>query len=388
MYVWERARRSYAWILFGCFMFSGCRDADSKATAPDAATPLSLMSAQQVAVSAPVNDQTTLFERLDPAACGIDFQHLWQPRDRHEAILLKTGFTGGGVCRGDFNDDGLSDLRFTRPHGGTRLYQNEGGFRFRDVTDAAGVGCSGAWTTGAAFVDVNRDGRLDIVVCAYESENFLFLNLGEGRFEDVAPKVGLAFAGATVKLSFADYDADGDLDAYLLTNRREPRDAVKVRYEGTPGHYTVAPEHRELVMVINLPSGEQKFAKAGQVDRLYKNELAETGSLRFRDVTSESQIAGYYHGLDVIWWDFNRDSHPDLYVANDFTDPDQFYRNNGDGTFTDVTQSALPCTPWFAMGAACGDVNNDGRFDLLATDMNGTSHYRQKMAMGDRKSVV
>jgi hypothetical protein len=330
----------------------------------------------------------SLFEQLIPAECGIDFVHQWKPADRYEASLLKTGFTGGGVAVGDYDGDGRNDVLFTSPHSGARLYKNLGDFRFEDVTQRVGVSCLGAWTTGAAFVDVNQDGKLDIVVCAYDRENFVFLNQGDGRFTDRALEMGLGFRGASVKLIFADYDRDGDLDAMLVTNRLEPRKEMKVRYLGEPGAYTVAPESQELVGIINLPSGEQKFTKAGQADRLFRNELKETGKLQFREVSQEAGVAGFYHGLDATWWDYNRDGYPDLYIANDFTDPDQFYRNNGDGTFTEITQAALPCLPWFAMGAAFGDINRDQRFDLIATDMAGTTHYRQKMAMGSMDAVA
>ena len=329
-----------------------------------------------------------LFERLDAASLGMDFRHEWKPRDRHEATLLKTAFTGGGVALGDYDADGLCDVVLSRPHGGPRLYHNEGGFRFRDVTESAGLVSTDRWTTGVTWVDADNDGLLDLAVCSYDGANQLFLNRGQGRFADAAAALGLDFRGASVKMAFADYDADGDLDAYLVTNRLEPRSEVAVRYLGSPGHYTVAPEFEELVGVINLPGGEQKFAKAGQADRLYRNQLRETGELRFEEVGRTAGLTGFDHGLDVTWWDYNRDLLPDLYVANDFTDPDRFYHNNGDGTFREITGAALPNTPWFAMGSAAGDVNNDGRFDLIATDMAGTTHYRQKMAMGSMEAVA
>jgi hypothetical protein len=206
---------------------------------------------------------------------------------------------------------------------------------------------------------------LDLYVCAYASENRLYLNRGDGTFVERAKACGLSFIGANVKMAFADYDLDGDLDAYLVTNRREPIGNPKVEYEGGPGTYTVKEPYRELVSVINLPGGEQKFTKAGQFDHLFKNLLVETGRLNFVDVSKNAGIEGPDHGLDVTWWDYDADGYPDLYVSNDFTDPDKFYRNRGDGTFENILATALPHTPWFTMGSATGDLNNDGRLDLV-----------------------
>ena len=215
-----------------------------------------------------------LFESLPASECGIGFVPKWKPRNQFEALLLKTGFTGGGVCLGDFDADGLPDLFLTRSHGGGVLYKNLGDFQFKDVTVAAGVSRPDDWHTGATFSDLNNDGNLDLVVGCHDSANRLFLNNGDGTFRDIAAAAGLDFAGASVKTIFADYDQDGDLDAYLVTNRLEPKTPTKIRYTGKPGAYGVAPEHQELAMVINLPSGEQKFAKAGQFDRLYRNDLS------------------------------------------------------------------------------------------------------------------
>ena len=332
--------------------------------------------------------ESPLMEQLDPANLGIDFAHQWKPRDRYESLLLKTGFTGGGVCMGDYDGDGKTDLLLTRPHGGLQLYRNRGDFRFENTTQAAGVSSGDSWTTGASMVDLNRDHRLDLVVCAYDGPNLVFLNEGDGTFREIGESTGLNVRRASIKIAWADFDNDGDLDGYLTTNRLEPKEAVNVRYLGGPGKYSVAPEFLEQVGVLTLPTGEQKFFKAGQADHLFKNMLAETGELKFEDITRAAGLDGYWHGLDVTWWDANGDGWADLYVANDFTDPDQYYLNNGDGTFTDMTLRALPSTPWFTMGAAFADINRDGRLDLLATDMAGTTHYRQKMAMGSMETLA
>ena len=330
----------------------------------------------------------TLFEQLAAEATGIDFAHLWQPGSAQEELLQKTGFTGGGVALGDYDGDGRCDLYLTRPHGGGRLFRNLGAFRFADVTSIAGVDTGDSWCTGATFADLNNDGLLDLFVCSYASDNHFFLNLGGGKFADRAPGSGLDFMGANVKMAFADYDLDGDLDAYLVTNRREPFGNPKIEYAGGPGNYTVKEPFRELVSIINLPDGEQKFTKAGQFDHLFKNMLVESGALRFEDVSEKAGIDGPDHGLDVTWWDHDGDGFPDLYVSNDFTDPDKFYRNRGDGTFENILAKALPHTPWFTMGSAAGDLNNDGLLDLVAADMSATTHYREKIAMGAMDAVA
>lgn len=358
------------------------------APAPPGAGLPSMAIVEDQPLTARIAGTAGLYTAVSAQDTGIDFVHQWKPRDDYEAGLIKTGFSGGGVAMGDYDNDGLCDLILTRPHGGARLYRNTGGFRFADATDKAGLTDSISWTTGAVFVDVDNDGRLDLFVCCYASANRLYLNRGDGTFAKSAAAVGIDHAGASVKMAFADFDRDGDLDAYLLTNRLEPRTEPKIKYVGTPGNYSVAWESRELAAVINVPGGGQKFTKAGQMDRLYRNELKETGTLRFTDVSPAVGIEAMWHGLDVTWWDPEGDGWPDLYVANDFTDPDHFYRNDHAGKFTDDSRSALPHTPWFTMGSATGDLNGDGRFDLIATDMAATTHFREKIAMGDMDALA
>jgi hypothetical protein len=122
---------------------------------------------------------------------------------------------------------------------------------------------------------------------------------------------------------------------------------------------------------------------AGQFDHLYRNDNGH-----YVDVSMESGIGEFpYYGLSAIWWDYNDDGWPDLYVANDYMGPDHLFRNNGlddNGviTFTDVVDETLPHTPWFSMGSDYADINNDGRIDFLASDMAGSNHYRDKLSMG------
>ena len=116
-----------------------------------------------------------------------------------------------------------------------------------------------------------------------------------------------------------------------------------------------------------------ELAIAGQPDQLFHRELGGV----FSNVTARANIQGRDIGLGVSWWDYNADGWPDIYVANDHKTPDRLWRNNRDGTFTDVAATALPCVPLASMGTDVADVNNDGYLDLLATEMAGSTHARR-----------
>ncbi|MCB1134141.1 MAG: CRTAC1 family protein, partial [Verrucomicrobiae bacterium] len=182
---------------------------------------------------------------------------------------------------------------------------------------------------------------------------------------------------ATWMASFADYDRDGDLDCFLLTYRlfyvgeKDPTFEIQ-NINGQPA----VPAHleEEFFLVGGRPQ------EAGRKDRLFRND----GSGVFTEVTGAAGMdAELHHGLSATWWDYNNDGWPDLHVANDFTDPDRLWRNNGDGTFTNVLKETFPYTTWFSMGGDFGDVNRDGWFDFYVADMSAMNHYRQKMEMGE-----
>ena len=324
----------------------------------------------------------TLFERVSADESGLDFVHRWAPRDEDERELITTSFAGGGVALGDIDNDGLPDIFLTRPHGGSRLYRNLGGFKFEDITAAVGIekALADHWSISATFVDIKGDGYLDLYVCGYATTNLLFVNDGKGRFSERAAEHGLAFAGASLMMSFADYDRDGDLDAHLLTNRLsgQPRPR-KLDFKLMPSGEVIVPEpYRDELGAMMRPDGTLEQFDAGQRDFLYHNEGG-----KFVDASESAGIRGHHQGLSATWWDYNEDGWIDLYVANDFFGPDHLYRNNRDGTFTDVIAETVPNTPWFSMGSDVGDLNGDGRLDFIASDMAATTHYKQKMNMGD-----
>ncbi len=337
---------------------------------------------ESVPLAPRVAGPATLYESLAPERTGIRFENRfeWGHQKEH---LYPHGFAGGGVCVGDYDSDGLPDVYLVSQTGRDRLYRNLRDLRFEDASDAAHLADERDWGAGAAFADVDGDGDLDLYVCNYDAPNRMWKNRGDGTFEDAAAEAGLDFRGASVMASFADYDRDGKLDLFLLTNR-----IYGAPGEGEPkliqvgGKTVLAPGQEESsAMQERLIDGEvQKYVvMAGQRDRLYHNE----GGGRFREVAAEAGISGNHPGLSATWWDQDEDGWPDLYVCNDFWDPDHLWRNQRDGTFRDVAGEVLPHTTWFSMGSDTADVDGDGRIDFLAADMAPTTHYMAKLMMGD-----
>jgi hypothetical protein len=320
--------------------------------------------------------QTSAFKQLLPEQTGVEFVNVIDTTHPRKYLYF-SGTSGGGIAIGDVDADGRPDLYFVNGPGENRLYRQVERMRFEDVTDQAGVAGGDAWGTGATMADVNNDGWLDIYVCNYDSPNLLFINRGDGTFLEQGVLYGVDVVDASMMATFADYDRDGDLDFHLLTYRYmrpegRPADPPIIEVEG---ERQIAPGFEKYYTIDNEAPG---FAPVARADGLFRNE-----GERFTDVTEEAGIVGLWHGLSATWWDYNRDGWPDLYVANDFADPDQFYHNNGDGTFREISRESIPSTSWFSMGADSGDVNNDGLPDLLVADMSATTHFKQKVMMGE-----
>ena len=323
--------------------------------------------------------QGPLFEEVGAQETGIDFTFHWDPPEHYKWHFDNA--IGGGVAIGDYDADGLPDVFLTRAFGGGRLYRNLGNFGFRDVTASARLVDDGTWGTGASFVDLDNDGDLDLFVCSFDAPNRFYLNQGDGTFTERAKESGLDFKGASVMMAFADHDRDGDLDAYLLTNRYIPptSEILSTRLVQEDGRSVVPGEFSELVGLIEKPDGSQKAIKIGQKDHFYRNN----GDGTFTDTIDAAGISGTDMGLGVVWLDYDHDGWPDLYVSNDFYGADKLYHNNGNGTFTDVIAEAVGHTPWFSMGVDSADINNDGLLDLMASDMAATTHYKAKVNMGE-----
>jgi hypothetical protein len=327
-----------------------------------------------------------MFTTLTPEHTGIDFIIRWDKPAEFDRLFYSQN-TGGGVSIGDYDADGWPDVYLTRPSGGNRLFRNLGDMKFADVTAQSGLEDDSYWGTGASFVDIDNDGDLDLYVCAYDAPNRLYLNQGDGTFRQRNGAFGLDFHGASVMMGFADYDRDGDLDGYLVTAGLAPGPQQQFRVRFVNGRPVVVKELEEYWQLLYLPGDRAKQVEAGQFDHLFRNEGPdENGEVKFVDVTEQSGLTGADIGQAAVWWDYNADGWPDLYVANDYWGPDRLFKNAGNGKFVEVTRDALPHTPWSSMGTDFGDINQDGRMDLIATDMAGSNHFRQKIGMGDMGS--
>ena len=292
-----------------------------------------------------------------------------QKLEEDESAFLWSPFTATGIAVGDIDNDLLPEIFVTHREKGGKLFKNMGGMTFKDVTEDWGISVDAVWGTSPVFVDINQDGWLDLYLCCYNSPNLLFVNNG-GKFREEAQRFGLNMINASVGASFADYDRDGDLDLYLVTARLV-RDSVLTDVPtevGTDDVPRVKEELRERYHMIRLKDGNYQAIQSGQYDRLFRNVDGV-----FEDVTEKSGIGLHpYRGVSAVWSDVNNDGWPDLYVSNNFEDPDQLFLNlkassRGRVTFEEVSAEAFSQTSLFSKGVDIADLNQDEYADIFVT---------------------
>ena len=257
---------------------------------------------------------------------------------------------GTGIAVADVDGDGLPDIYFVSQLGGNELWKNLGGGKFKNITDSAGVGLRDRVSVSASFADIDNDGDQDLYVTTVRGGNVLFENDGKGHFKDISKESGLDYVGHSSGAVFFDYDNDGLLDLFLVNVGKYTID------EKGPGGYFLG--------YVDAFSGHLKPART-EKSRLYRN----TGHNRFVDVSDAVALPYTGWSGDATFTDFDGDGFPDLYVLNMQGD-DHYLQNQKGKRFVDKTDQYFPKNPWGAMGVKFFDFDNDGKMDLLITDMH------------------
>ncbi|WP_290795974.1 VCBS repeat-containing protein [Flavihumibacter sp. UBA7668] len=322
-----------------------------------------------VFLSACGNRDTLLFTKLDADETGILFSNYLKESETANVLQYSYFYNGGGVAVGDINNDGLVDVLFTGNMVSNKLYLNKTdtslnnpAIRFEDITSGSGIAAAQGWCTGAVMVDINNDGLLDIYICrsadiqAQKRTNLLYINEGNLKFSEQAEKYGLADNGYSSQAAFFDFDRDGDLDMFLVNHSLQ--------------EYANEGLENPAIRKKKQPEFSSK---------LYRNDNGV-----FSDISEE---AGIYtnvlsFGLGIAIADFNKDGWPDLYVSNDFNEPDYYFINNADGTFSEKLSASMDEISLYSMGSDAADYNNDGLVDLITLDMLQDDAPAQKMHTG------
>ena len=362
--------RRWSWLVIpalGCLLLStGCQEDPSERTETDSSASGSPSSAGAPAPATPAAggsaDSTPGFHDVAEDA-GIDVV-TWAGGERKDHILESTG-TGAAWL--DYDEDGRLDLYVinawlldeeptaVRIRGRNELYRNLGDGTFENVTEAAGVG-DDAWGCGVCVGDIDNDGHLDLYVTNF-GPNVLYRNRGDGTFEDVTAAAGVGDPGWGAGACFFDADRDGDQDLYVANYVDCTEDDVM------HAERTLTWRHKAKVMV-------GPFGLRGGIDRYYRNN----GDGTFTEATDEAGLTdtGEAYGLGVVASDLDNDGDVDLYVAND-SNQNYLFRNDGSGHFSDIGGW---CGAGFGesgagqagMGVDAGDYDGDGLFDIFVTN--------------------
>ncbi|MFT4801003.1 MAG: hypothetical protein ACI93N_000768 [Flavobacteriaceae bacterium] len=315
------------------------------------------------------NTDETYLQLVSNNNTGINFLNTIKETEFKNHKSYPQIYNGGGVAVGDLNNDGLPDIYFAGNSVKDKIYFNTGSFTFKDVTEESGIGKENyGWSFGVNMVDINADGFLDIYVCKagpYSEtkylKNRLFINNGDGTFNEEAEKYGLNNTAYSVQSAFFDYDLDGDLDLYLANH---------------------PPTEKRNGKAKNL----NKLADEIKKGILMTDNFYENVDGKFIDKTKVVNLSNYGYKNSIGVGDFNKDGYPDLYICSDYSQPDLFYINNGNKTFTNKTEPNLKHITYFSMGSEVTDINNDGDLDIYVTDMTPSDHIKSKVFMASMDS--
>ena len=346
---------------------------------------LGFLLIQLLCISVPIFAQSSnppvAFKDVTETA-GVSFVH---SEGKRTSVLPED--VGSGAAFADYNNDGHIDLyvvnnpgplhaKVTDASPGNVLYRNNGDGTFTDVTEKAGVGDRG-YGMGCVFGDYDNDGDLDLYVTNY-GQNVLYRNNGDGTFTDIAEKAGVGDTRWGTGAVFGDYDNDGDLDLYVPNYIEHDLDKLAEAQKTSMQYGQSVPRK------LNPHSFEP------QDNVLYRNN----GDGTFTDVTAELSVESPGgRSLQAIFTDFDLDGDLELYVANDLS-PNFLYRNNGDGTFIDVSDASWAADFRGSMGLATGDYDGDGDLDLFMShwieqeNALYSNMWKEEGAIGGKSSKV
>ena len=335
---------------------------------------LSVFCISAIAASA---GQTPYYEDVAKQA-GLTAMHISTPEKKY---IMET--MSGGVGFIDCDNDGKLDIVIAKGSSVERyqkggdpmvtLYHQDGNLKFSDITTSAGLTRKG-WGMGVTVMDYDNDGWQDLYVTGYGG-NVLYHNLGNCKFEDVTEKAGLRVGGFSTGAAWGDYDRDGYVDVFVPGY-------VHVDMDKLPEFGSV--EGSCTVMSVKVQCGP--IGLPGEPDHLYHNR----GNGTFEEVSKKAGVEDAIHayGMQAVWFDYDNDGWPDLYVTNDIV-PKYVYHNNHDGTFEDVSLMSGAAVDangkaQSTMGVATGDFDHSGYFGIFITNFSTMSNtlYRNQGLSG------
>jgi len=332
------------------------------------------------------------FSVVSPGSTGIRFENAVR-----DSLVLGNRILvqGGGVAFADVDGDGFTDIYLCRTDGPNALYRNLGDWRFAEITAESGVALADQYSTGATFVDIDGDGDQDLQVNGLGGPNVLFLNDGRGRFTEDTSYPGRASRAGSTTSTAGDTDGDGWLElftanykAYTMQDSIPPQEIAFdqiVRQPG-PNQFEVLPRfQKDYRLILRHDLGAINLVQRADPDDFLQNrgagrlERVPLTTRRFLD--EDGRVLPWEpesFGLAARFVDIDLDGDPDLYVANDFEDPDEFWINDGRGNFRLIPRTALRTTSNSTMAIDFADVDRDGWPDLFQVDMLGLDPRQHK----------
>lgn len=303
--------------------------------------------------------ETALFTKVLSSDSGINFINEVVQTEDFNFMAYEYIYNGAGLAVLDYDNDGLLDLYFVSNFRSNKLYRNLGNFNFEDVTESSGTSDIDGFSTGVSVLDVNNDGYPDLHISKAGSldnedlrRNIMFVNQKDGTFKNEAKERGLDHPGYSAQIYPFDYDNDGDKDLYLINYRED------------------------FINVAIVSDKILKDVKNHSSDQLFRND----GGI-FTNVSASLGMMNKTWGMSAVISDFNEDGLEDLFVCNDFSDPDFLYTNLGNGAFVNQTKDRFQHISHNSMGSDFADINNDLRPDLITLDMLSDNYARSKENM-------